>query len=86
MAVFEVFAHPEVRRYKTTIVSKAAVFQVFCVLITFIVPIIIAYRSGGIIALFFTNVFCPQSRVASGHWLTCLILLSTSEIAAEKKV
>ncbi|XP_076470433.1 transmembrane protein 231-like [Babylonia areolata] len=47
MAVFEVFAHPELRRYKTTIVSKATVFQISCFLLTFIVPLFIAYRSGG---------------------------------------
>ncbi|KAK7114268.1 transmembrane protein 231-like [Littorina saxatilis] len=47
MAVYEVFAHPELRRYKASIVSKASVFLVACFLLTFIIPVLVTYRSGG---------------------------------------
>ncbi|KAL8590014.1 hypothetical protein ACOMHN_007039 [Nucella lapillus] len=47
MAVYEIFSHPELRRYKATIVSKATVFQIVCFLLVFIVPLLITYRSGG---------------------------------------
>lgn len=47
MAVYEVFAHPELRRYKTTIVSKASVVMAAVLILTFIPPLFIVYRSYG---------------------------------------
>ncbi|XP_064641384.1 transmembrane protein 231-like [Lineus longissimus] len=47
MAVFEIFAQPELRRYKTHACSKAVVFQIFVILLTYIPPLLVAYRSRG---------------------------------------
>ena len=49
MAVYEVYSQPELRRYKTHVCSKATIVQIFCVLLTFIPPLLIAYRSEGIV-------------------------------------
>ncbi|XP_022342597.2 transmembrane protein 231-like isoform X2 [Crassostrea virginica] len=47
MAVYEVFAHPELRRYKTHICTKASLLT-FCVLfLVFIPPLFVVYRSYG---------------------------------------
>ncbi|XP_059178805.1 transmembrane protein 231-like [Physella acuta] len=47
MAIYEIFSHPELRRYKTSIVSKASLFMFLILIITFIPPLIIVYRSYG---------------------------------------
>ena len=47
MAVYEVFSQAERRRYKTHICSKATVFQFFCTILTFIPPLLVAFRSQG---------------------------------------
>lgn len=47
MAVYEVFSHPELRRYKTQVCTKATFLQLFCIALTFIPPFLIAYRSHG---------------------------------------
>lgn len=47
MAVYEVFAHPELRRYKTHICTKASLLT-FCILfLVFIPPLFVVYRSYG---------------------------------------
>jgi hypothetical protein len=50
MAVFEIFAQPELRRYKTHACSKAVLFQICVLLLTYIPPILVAYKSRGKIA------------------------------------
>ncbi|ESO96883.1 hypothetical protein LOTGIDRAFT_115323 [Lottia gigantea] len=47
MAVFEVFSHPEVRRYKSTVCSKATLILVCIFILTFIPPLFVVYRSYG---------------------------------------
>ena len=47
MAVFEVYSHPELRRYKTHVCSKASLVQLFCLALTWIPPLLIALRSQG---------------------------------------
>ncbi|CAL1536530.1 unnamed protein product [Lymnaea stagnalis] len=47
MAIYEIFSHPELRRYKTSIFSKATLLMFIILLITFIPPLIIVYRSYG---------------------------------------
>ncbi|KAK2155993.1 hypothetical protein LSH36_224g03026 [Paralvinella palmiformis] len=47
MAVYEVYTHPELRRYKTHIFSKATVFQLICIALTWIPPLLIGLRSQG---------------------------------------
>jgi len=47
MVFYEVFSHPELKRYKTTIFSKASLIQLICIVITFLCPFIIVYFAGG---------------------------------------
>ena len=47
MVFYEVFSHPELRRYKTSVFSKATIVQLICVVITLLCPFLIAYFSGG---------------------------------------
>ncbi|XP_035680504.1 transmembrane protein 231-like [Branchiostoma floridae] len=47
MAVVEVYSHPVLHRYKTSICTKATIFVFACFLLTFIPPILVAYRSQG---------------------------------------
>ncbi|KAK6178000.1 hypothetical protein SNE40_012846 [Patella caerulea] len=47
MAVFEIFSHPEVRRYKSTVCSKASLILFFIFILTFIPPLFVVYRSYG---------------------------------------
>ncbi|KAK6982464.1 transmembrane protein 231 [Biomphalaria glabrata] len=47
MAIYEIFSHPELRRYKTSIISKATLLMFLILIITFIPPLIIVYRSYG---------------------------------------
>ncbi|WAR13608.1 TM231-like protein [Mya arenaria] len=47
MAVFEIFSHPELRRYRTTVCSRASIILIFTLFLTFIPPLFIVYRSYG---------------------------------------
>ncbi|KAK3732038.1 hypothetical protein RRG08_026425 [Elysia crispata] len=47
MAMFEVFSHPELRRYKTSVVSKASILMLAILALTFIPPLLVVYRSYG---------------------------------------
>ncbi|KAL4234256.1 hypothetical protein ACF0H5_005906 [Mactra antiquata] len=47
MAVYEVFSHPELRRYRTHLCSKASLLLVLILFLTFIPPLFIVYRSYG---------------------------------------
>ena len=47
MAVYEVFSHPELRRYKTHVCSKASLLLVIILGLTFIPPLFVVYRSYG---------------------------------------
>ncbi|KAH3768789.1 transmembrane protein 231-like [Dreissena polymorpha] len=47
MAVYEVFSHPELRRYRTTLWSGASIILIFTLFLTFIPPLFIVYRSQG---------------------------------------
>ncbi|VDI50122.1 transmembrane protein 231-like isoform X1 [Mytilus galloprovincialis] len=47
MAVYEVFSHPELRRYKTHICSKASIILVVVLFVTVIPPLFVVYRSYG---------------------------------------
>lgn len=58
MVFYEVFSHAELRRYKSTIFSKATTVQLFCIVITFLCPFLIAYFAGG---------FWIKEKVSSEH-------------------
>ncbi|KAL5021529.1 hypothetical protein ScPMuIL_000684 [Solemya velum] len=47
MAVYEVFRHPELRRYKTHLCSKASLLMLIVLFLTFIPPLFVVYRSYG---------------------------------------
>ncbi|GFO05915.1 transmembrane protein 231 [Plakobranchus ocellatus] len=47
MAMYEVFSHPELRRYKTSVVSKASILMLAILALTFIPPLLVVYRSYG---------------------------------------
>ncbi|XP_068595768.1 transmembrane protein 231 [Brachionichthys hirsutus] len=47
MAFFEVYSHPLLVRYKTSICSKASLFAVIALCLTYIPPLLVAYRSQG---------------------------------------
>ncbi|PAA54679.1 hypothetical protein BOX15_Mlig007303g2 [Macrostomum lignano] len=47
MALHEIFSHPEVRVYKSTLVSKATFFLICCVILTFVAPLLSVYRAYG---------------------------------------
>ncbi|CAG5121819.1 unnamed protein product [Candidula unifasciata] len=45
--MYEIFSHPELRRYKTSIFSKATLLMLAILILTFIPPLLIVYRSYG---------------------------------------
>ncbi|XP_013388684.1 transmembrane protein 231 [Lingula anatina] len=47
MAVYEVYNHPEVRRYRTNVCSRATYVQLITTLLTFLPPLFIGYGSQG---------------------------------------
>ena len=47
MVFYEVFSHPELRIYKTTLVSKATLVQLIAICISLLSPFLIAYFTGG---------------------------------------
>uniref|UniRef100_A0A3B3Q9S8 Transmembrane protein 231 n=1 Tax=Paramormyrops kingsleyae TaxID=1676925 RepID=A0A3B3Q9S8_9TELE len=47
MAVYEVYSHPALLRYKTSICTKATLFLIVVLCLTYISPLLVAYRSQG---------------------------------------
>ncbi|XP_060933325.1 transmembrane protein 231 [Limanda limanda] len=47
MAFYEVYSHPALVRYRTSVCSKASVFLLLVLGLTYIVPLLVAYRSQG---------------------------------------
>ena len=47
MAIYEIFSHPELRRYKASVFSKATLTLIIILIVTFISPLFIVYRSYG---------------------------------------
>uniref|UniRef100_A0A673CKS3 Transmembrane protein 231 n=1 Tax=Sphaeramia orbicularis TaxID=375764 RepID=A0A673CKS3_9TELE len=47
MAFYEVYSHPALIRYKTSVCTKATLFLVVVVCLTYIPPLLVAYRSQG---------------------------------------
>ncbi|KAI8520068.1 hypothetical protein Bbelb_033250 [Branchiostoma belcheri] len=75
MAVVEIYAHPVLHRYKTSICTKATIFVFACFLLTFIPPILVAYRSQGFWQREAT--YREQPDVSFKHQV--LLLLQTSQ-------
>ncbi|XP_029379254.1 transmembrane protein 231 [Echeneis naucrates] len=47
MAFYEVYCHPAVIRYKTSVCTKATFFLVVVVCLTYLAPLLVSYRSQG---------------------------------------
>lgn len=47
MAIYEVYSHPLLVRYRTSICSKATLFLFMVLVLTYIPPLLVAYRSQG---------------------------------------
>lgn len=47
MAFYEVYSHPALIRYKTSVCTKATVFVIVVLCLTYIPPLLVAYRSQG---------------------------------------
>ncbi|XP_063802023.1 transmembrane protein 231 [Pseudophryne corroboree] len=47
MAIYEVYSHPVLVRYRTSICSKATLFLLVALALTYIPPLLVAYRSQG---------------------------------------
>lgn len=47
MAFYDVYSHPVLLRYKTSVFSKATVFIIAVLCLTYISPLLVAYRSQG---------------------------------------
>ncbi|KAM9854547.1 transmembrane protein 231 [Aulostomus maculatus] len=47
MAFYEVYSHPALIRYKSSVCTKATVFVVVVLCLTYISPLLVAYRSQG---------------------------------------
>ncbi|XP_035013891.1 transmembrane protein 231 [Hippoglossus stenolepis] len=47
MAFYEVYSHPALIRYRTSVCTKASVFLVVVLGLTYIAPLLVAYRSQG---------------------------------------
>ncbi|CAH1780180.1 unnamed protein product [Owenia fusiformis] len=75
MAVFQIFSQAEQRRYYAHVCSKASIFMIFVIALTFIPPFFIAYRSYG----FWLRVdnYEEQPQVQFKHQL--LVTMETSD-------
>lgn len=47
MAFYEVYSHPALIRYKTSVCTKATLFLLVVTCLTYIAPLLVAYRSQG---------------------------------------
>ncbi|MBN3298175.1 TM231 protein, partial [Amia calva] len=47
MAIYEVYSHPALLRYRTSICTKATLFLLLVLCLTYIPPLLVAYRSHG---------------------------------------
>lgn len=61
MTVFEIYSHPAYLRYKASICTKATFYILISLLLTFIPPLLIAYRSQGFWMT--TNTYLEQPDV-----------------------
>lgn len=62
MAVFEIYSLSALYRYKSSVCSKASLYVLITLLLTFIPPLLIAYRSQGFWMT--TNTYQEQPQVA----------------------
>ena len=47
MVLYEVFSHSVVKRYKTSILSKASLIQLICTVLALLSPFLVAYFANG---------------------------------------
>ncbi|XP_070574056.1 transmembrane protein 231-like [Ptychodera flava] len=71
MAVYEVYNHPIVVRYKTSICTKASIFALLVALLTIIAPFLVAYTSEGFWMK--TSVYREQGEVHFKHQILMIL-------------
>ena len=64
MALYELYAHPVERGYRAGLCSKAALFLLLAAALTYIPPLLVAFRSHGESAPSPRPVRAPQRYVA----------------------
>lgn len=47
MAFYEVYSHPALLRYRTSVCTKATLFLLVALCLTYVSPLLVAYRSHG---------------------------------------
>ena len=66
MAVYEVFSHPEIRRYKTHVCTKATLITFIVLFLVVIPPLFVVYRSYGklkfVVFLYFSSHFFLECK------------------------
>ncbi|XP_077982675.1 transmembrane protein 231-like [Glandiceps talaboti] len=71
MAVYEVYNHPVVVRYKTSICTKASIFMVIVIALTIIAPFLVAYTSEGFWMKY--NIYREQGDIHYKHQLLMVL-------------
>lgn len=73
MAFYEAYSHPALIRYKTNICTTATLFVVVVLCLTYISPLLVAYRSQGkthpIQFFYIAKVVFKECFVLPGFWL-----------------
>ncbi|XP_072135904.1 transmembrane protein 231 isoform X2 [Mobula birostris] len=76
MAIYEVFSHPSLIRYRTSIFTKATLFLLIVLALTYISPLLVAYRSHGFWLK--VNTYEEQPNVRFQYQVLMIAATSTS--------
>ncbi|XP_032891613.1 transmembrane protein 231 [Amblyraja radiata] len=76
MAIYEVFTHPSLIRYRTSIFTKATLFLLIVLALTYISPLLVAYRSHGFWLK--VNTYEEQPNVRFQYQVLMITATSTS--------
>lgn len=79
MAFYEVYSHPALIRYKTSVCTKATLFLFVVTCLTYIAPLLVAYRSQGNCSLNSYNWSALINKVFS-YWSYCVELAINWEV------
>ncbi|XP_043562655.1 transmembrane protein 231 isoform X2 [Chiloscyllium plagiosum] len=76
MAMYEIYSHPSLIRYKTSIFTKATLFLLIVMALTYIPPLLVAYRSHGFWLKI--NTYEEQPNVRFQYQVLMIVGTSTS--------
>ncbi|XP_008309540.1 transmembrane protein 231 [Cynoglossus semilaevis] len=76
MAFYEVYSHPALIRYKTSVCTKATLFLVAILCLTYISPLLVAYRSQG----FWTKRSTYEEQPVVRYRYEALLVAATSPL------